>query len=97
MTFPHFHGKEKQRGGSRTLRENPAHAAAEKIRPTARSKRSPYAVQCVSLSPSVKSVPQSQAASVSRDLVEGGSSSEIASVARPLSVVAHTDWLFALN
>ena len=28
LTFPHFHGKEKQRGGSRTLRENPAHAAA---------------------------------------------------------------------
>ena len=34
MTFPHFHGKEKQSGGSRTLRENPAHAAAaEKKRP----------------------------------------------------------------
>ena len=27
LTFPHFHGKEKQSGGARTLRENPAHAA----------------------------------------------------------------------
>ena len=80
------------------MRENPAHAAAAAEKNKAdRSERSPYAVQCVSLSPSVKSVPQSQAASVSRDLVEGGSSSEIASLGLCPSVVAHTDWLFALN
>ena len=51
----------------------------------------------VSVRESVKSVPQSQAASVSRDLVEGGSSSEIALSLPPSPDVAYTDWMFALN
>ena len=99
MTFPHFHGKEKQRGGSRTLRENPAHAAAEKIRPTACSMEEPICRRPVRQSQSVRQVSAPIPGRIGLSGLGRGREQLRNSLARPLcpSVVAHTDWLFALN